>query len=111
MLAPGEPEYLKEAIGEADLLINCTSVGMWPNVDAIPCPEDLLHSRLLVYDLVYNPLETRLIRAAAKAGATAISGLKMLVYQGSAAFEMWTGCQPSVETMENAAISEISGWK
>ncbi|MDO8588169.1 MAG: shikimate dehydrogenase [Armatimonadota bacterium] len=102
------PDSLREAVEGADLLVNCTSVGMWPDTDAVPCPEDLLHSGLFVYDLVYNPLRTKLIAEAEKAGATAICGLKMLVYQGAASFKMWTGIDPPVETMENAVLEEMS---
>jgi shikimate dehydrogenase len=101
------PDSLKEAVGSADILVNCTSVGMWPEIDATPCPEDLLHSGLFVYDLIYNPLRTRLIQDAERVGATAINGLKMLVYQGAASFKIWTGQDAPVDVMEKAALDEM----
>jgi shikimate dehydrogenase len=105
---PLTPESLKEAVESADILVNCTSVGMWPETDATPCPRDFLHSGLFVYDLIYNPLRTRLIRDAEIAGATAINGLKMLVYQGAVSFKVWTGQEPPIEVMEKAALAEMA---
>lgn len=96
-------DSLKKALPDADLLVNCTSVGMWPRADESPCPAELLRPGLAVYDLVYNPLRTRLLWDAEKAGATPISGLKMLVSQGAASFRMWTGFHPPVEVMQRAA--------
>lgn len=101
------PDSLKEAVESADILVNCTSVGMWPEIDATPCPENLLHSGLFVYDLIYNPQRTRLLLDAERAGATAINGLKMLVYQGAASLKIWTGQNAPVEIMERAALDEL----
>ena len=106
--APLSPDSLKEAVGRADLLVNCTSVGMWPNINESPCPEEFLHPDLLVYDLVYNPPRTELMKAAERVGATAISGLKMLVYQGAASLSIWTGSAPPIDVMEEAAVSELA---
>jgi shikimate dehydrogenase len=102
------PDSLKKAVQDADLLVNCTSVGMWPRVEESPCPEEFLHSGLLVYDLVYNPLRTKLIRDAEKAGAATISGLKMLVFQGAVSFKIWTGYDPPIGIMENAALDALA---
>ena len=82
---------LKTALKGADILINTTSVGMSPRVDESPICADILRPRLLVFDAVYNPMKTRLLRDAEKAGARTLEGLRMLVYQGVAAFELWTG--------------------
>jgi len=74
-----------------DLLVNTTPVGMWPHVDASPWPDDLtLPAHWMVFDLVYNPLETRLLQQAIAAGARPMDGLGMLIWQGALAFEMWT---------------------
>ncbi|MDO8684612.1 MAG: shikimate dehydrogenase [Armatimonadota bacterium] len=102
------PEELKEAIEGADILVNSASMGMWPDVDFTPCPEELLHPGLLVYDLVYNPLHTKLLQAAERVGAATISGIKMLVYQGAISFKIWTGRDPSVDVMESAALAELT---
>ncbi|MDZ7269945.1 MAG: shikimate dehydrogenase [candidate division KSB1 bacterium] len=73
------------------LVINATSAGMWPRVEISPVPADLLHAGLTVVDLVYNPVTTRLLREAHAAGARTLSGLPMLIYQGVAALELWSG--------------------
>lgn len=107
-VAPLAHGGLKEVIGSADMLVNCTSVGMCPNVDSSPCLEDLLHSGLVVYDLIYNPLRTKLMSAAENVGAMTVSGLKMLVYQGAVSFRIWTGIDPPVDVMENAVLAGLT---
>lgn len=93
-----------------DLLVNATPLGMTPHVDISPWPEALpLPARWAVYDLIYNPAETRLLARARAAGATAISGLGMLVHQGALAFELWTGQSPPVEVMRVAAQNALRG--
>jgi shikimate dehydrogenase len=94
----------EKAIQSADLLVNCTSVGMHPNEDAQPIPSDWLHERLFVYDQIYNPLETQLLRAAKAAGARTANGVGMLVYQGVRGFQLWTGQTPSTSVMEEAVL-------
>jgi shikimate dehydrogenase len=87
-----------------DLLVNATPVGMWPRPAASPWPEALpLPSHWIIFDLVYNPAQTRLLAQARAAGATAVAGLDMLVHQGALAFELWTGRSPPIETMHLAA--------
>lgn len=99
---------LGAALKQADLLVNATPVGMWPAVEASPLPEGLaLAPDLTVCDLVYNPVETRLLQQARLAGAKTISGLGMLVYQGAAAFRLWTGLAPPLEVMRQAAMQNL----
>jgi shikimate dehydrogenase len=87
-----------------DLLVNATPVGMWPQIDASPWPETLpLPAHWAVFDLVYNPAETRLLAQARAAGAAAIGGLGMLIHQGALALERWTGHTPPMEVMRAAA--------
>jgi len=100
-------EVLAEEIEQTDLLVNTTSVGMTPDSDGIPIFPDLLRPSLKVYDLVYNPTRTRLIVEAESRGASAIGGLKMLVYQGALSFAMWTGLEPPVDVMEQAALEAL----
>jgi len=96
-------ESLVESAQTADLLVNATPVGMWPKVKGSIWPEGApIPSRLTVFDLVYNPAETQLLRQARQAGARAIGGLEMLVGQGARSFEMWTGRQAPVEAMRAA---------
>ncbi len=94
------PEALIESARAADLLVNATTVGMWPHTGGSIWPEDVpIPSHLTVFDLVYNPLETRLLQQARRAGARAIDGLGMLVRQGALAFEMWTSEPPPKDVM------------
>lgn len=98
---------LRETLKGADVFVNCTSVGMHPRADASPVPADALHAGLLVYDQVYNPRRTLLLRAAEEAGARTASGLRMLVYQGAISFAIWTGLEPPVDVMEKAALDAL----
>lgn len=87
-----------------DLLINATPVGMFPNVDESPAPAELLAGKI-VYDLVYNPPETKLLREARGAGALAISGIEMFLEQAAAQFRIWTGAEPPKEAMRRALFA------
>jgi shikimate dehydrogenase len=92
-----------------DLLVNATSRGMWPRPEVSPWPEGRpLPARWNVFDLVYNPLETRLLRQAREAGALAIDGLGMLVHQGALAFTLWTGRTPPLDRMYTAALQALA---
>ena len=96
---------------QADLIVNCTPVGMHPDVDASPWPEDVAFpSDAVLVDLIYNPLETALMRQAKAAGARAFNGLGMLVWQGALAFDLWTEQLPSVEVMTGAAHVAMGAW-
>ncbi|GAI14969.1 unnamed protein product [marine sediment metagenome] len=97
-------ENLTGALGKADILVNATSVGMSPNIDETPVDSDLLKPSLIVFDIVYNPIKTRLLREAEAAGAGTINGLDMLVWQGALAFEKWTGSKAPVELMREETI-------
>ena len=90
-----------------DLLVNCTPVGMHPHVDGMPLPRSALTGRY-VYDLVYNPPSTRLLREAALAGCTTIGGLDMLVAQAAEQFHWWTGVKPPPGVMREAAERKLS---
>ena len=86
-------------------IVNCTTLGMahGPDEQGTPLDWRQIPPTALVNDLVYNPLETPLLRAAAQAGARVLGGIHMLVYQGAASFEMWTGRSAPVEVMLEAA--------
>ncbi|UCE58569.1 MAG: type I 3-dehydroquinate dehydratase [Phycisphaerales bacterium] len=91
-------EWATRAQRRGEVLINCTNVGMWPDVDEAPMPPDTLEGCRLVFDLIYNPLETRLLRQAAATGAGTLSGLEMFIRQAAAQFELWTSKRPDVRT-------------
>ena len=93
------------SVAEVDLLINSTSVGMYPQEEASPLADaSVLHADMLVADIVYKPLKTRLMMQAEAVGARAINGLGMLVWQGARSFELWTGSAPPVDAMMAAAL-------
>jgi shikimate dehydrogenase len=92
----------------ADLVINNTPVGMYPNVDETPLDASLIRPHAVVSDLVYNPLITRFLREAEAAGATVHGGLGMFVYQGAYAFEYWTGLPAPIAAMREVVERSFS---
>ena len=98
-------DALEALVPDADVLVNATSVGM--ESDETPVPPETLHADLAVLDAVYTPIETRLLREAAATGATTIDGGWMLLYQGVAAFERWTGRDAPVDAMNEALRARI----
>jgi len=92
------------SLPKTQLLVNSSPIGMLPKVDQSPLPDNIkLHQKLTVYDLVYNPQETKLLKQAKAAGAKAVSGLGMLVRQGALAFTVFTGKSAPLEVMFAAA--------
>jgi len=92
-----------------DLLVNATALGQWPRAEASPWPEALpLPAHWTVFDLVYNPAETRLLARARATGATAVSGLEMLVQQGALSFTLWTGLAAPLQVMRTAARQALA---
>lgn len=96
---------LRGLLADADVLVNATSVGM--DEDVSPVPAGALHADLTVLDAVYSPVETRLLRDAAAAGATTVDGAWMLLYQGVEAFERWTGREAPVDAMNDALRARL----
>jgi len=95
---------------DSRLVINCSSIGMHPQEAATPIPKEYLRDRMVVFDTVYNPMETMLLRDAKAAGAKTIDGVSMFVNQAAIQFEMFTGAQPPTECMGEvvrAALSSI----
>ncbi len=101
------PSTIKESLQDADILINATSVGMRPKEKYSLIEPEWLKPTLTVMDIVYNPLETKLAKDAKAAGAKVVSGVEMLIYQGAASFETWTGKPAPVEVMRQAAVNQI----
>lgn len=97
-------ENLKGQLDKADILVNVTSVGMSPNTDNTLVNRELLRPGLIVYDIVYNPVKTKLLREAEAAGARIIGGIDMLAWQGAIAFELWTGQKAPLKLMKEEAI-------
>ena len=99
-------DSLAECVSRADILINATSVGMKPMDTKTPVPKRFLKRELVVFDIVYNPLETRLLREAREVGAITLDGLEMLLHQGIEAFKIWFNLEPPIELLKQA-IEEV----
>jgi shikimate dehydrogenase len=96
---------LAAALDGADLLVNTTSLGMSPQPERTPVSAGLLRGDLAVFDIVYNPLRTRLLTEAEAAGAKTVSGIEMLAWQGALAFEKWTGKPAPARLMRDEAVA------
>ena len=101
-------QTLRRELSTAQILINATSVGMFPSISRSVVDSSLLRKDLTVFDIVYNPLETRLLREASSVGARTVNGIGMLVHQGAEAFRLWTGKDAPVEHMRKVALKELS---
>jgi len=96
-------------IASADILINATPVGLLPNADKSIVPRKLLHPQLTVFEVNYNPRETRLVTDAREAGSTVVYGYKMFLYQAAMQFELFTGHQAPLPEMEQVLIKAMEG--
>jgi shikimate dehydrogenase len=101
-------ERIAQELPDTDVLINATSVGMSPNAHQSLIRPEWLRADLSVMDIVYNPIETKLLREAKAAGAKVINGVEMLLYQGAASFEIWMSCPAPIDTMRRALLGKLS---
>jgi len=90
-----------------EILINTTPVGMSPSIDRMPVPPGCLKPGMVVMDVIYNPVRTRLLETAAACGCLVVDGVEMFVYQGAIQFEHWTGLKAPLETMRQAVIGAL----
>ena len=90
-----------------EILINTTPVGMHPETDATPIPKEDVSKEMVVMDIVYNPLDTRLLKAAAAKKCRTINGVAMFVFQGVHQFELWTGQKAPVKVMRRAVLEAL----
>jgi shikimate dehydrogenase len=103
-----EPLTLAREVELADLLVNATPVGGWPDIDRSPLPEEVpLRPGHTVFDLVYRPRRTRLLDRASAAGCHVVEGIEMLIEQGARSFSIWTGLEAPVEVMRQAAYRTV----
>lgn len=91
----------------AEILVQATSVGMYPNINETLVPRHALSSFETVMDIVYKPIETRLLREAGEEGRVTIDGLGMLIYQAAAQLRLWTGADPPIDAMRKAALEYL----
>ncbi len=99
---------LKKQLDSSDLLINTSPIGMHPKINESPIPKDLLKKHLTVFDIVYNPIQTQLLKDAKELGCNCISGLDMFVNQGAIAFEWWTEKKPNVNLMKEVVKKSLN---
>jgi shikimate dehydrogenase len=90
-----------------EVLINTTPIGMYPETDATPIPKKDLSKEMVVMDIVYNPLKTRLLKEAEAKACRTINGLSMFVFQGAHQFELWTGKKAPVDIMQNSVLQAL----
>lgn len=103
-----EPAKLRSLLDRAELIVNCTSLGLSPAVEGCPVKDDtVFRSEQVVVDLIYTPLQTRLLALAAKSGARTISGLEMFLHQGARSFELWLGRPMPVDAVRPFIVSEL----
>ncbi len=103
----GLSKDLEALVPDQDIIVQGTPIGMYPNADDTCLPAELLHPNQVVFDMVYRPLKTRLIREAESKGCKTILGLEMLVHQATLQFEKWTGCAAPVDIMRQAALDVL----
>jgi shikimate dehydrogenase len=96
---------------DADILIQATSVGMAPGDHACPVPEHVLREGMLVMDIIYNPIETKLLKIAKSKGCLTINGLGMFIHQGAEQYRLWTGMDPPFSAMIGAVEQSLGGMR
>jgi shikimate dehydrogenase len=101
------PRYIEEVV-KADIIIQTTSVGMYPNAADLPTvPVRYMNPRQTVFELVYNPINTRLLREARAIGCKTIDGTALLINQGAAAFELWTERSAPIKIMRDVVLRNL----
>lgn len=98
---------LQDRLPTFDIIINATNVGMGDQADQTPVAKECIHSHHIVFDAVYSPYETQLIREAKEQGATVIHGTEMLLHQGTAQFELYTRHKAPIEVMRNVLFEKL----
>lgn len=102
-------ERIHRLVDHASLIVNCTPVGMFPAINESPVGEDVkFHSHQVLVDLIYTPLQTRLLSQGEKQGARTISGLEMFLHQGARSFEIWLGLHMPVDEIRPLIINELN---
>jgi len=102
-------ETAEKSLHEYQLIVQTTSIGMFPNLEGLPLSLDQLSQGTIVSDIIYNPLKTKFLEQASKKGAKIQNGVGMFVFQGALAFEKWTGIFPDTETMRRNVLRNLGG--
>ena len=102
-----DQDLLRAELSNSTIVVNGTSIGMAPNVDACPIPDaSFLPEGIIVSDIIYNPKETKLLAMAREKGLPHFNGTYMLLYQGAEAFRLWTGCDMPVPLIKESFFSD-----
>lgn len=101
----------EDVVDDYDIIINTTSIGMYPFLESMPIQLGKIKEKTIVSDIIYNPIETKWLKQARKLGAQTQNGIDMFVFQGALAFEKWTGIYPSVEVMRKTVLTKLGGVK
>lgn len=104
-----DEQALKSAMSKSDIIIHCTPIGMHPKTDATLVPKELFRQGQVVFDIVYTPLETKLIKEAKENGLKTVSGMDMFVNQAALQFERFTGSPAPVEVLREVVLSHLTG--
>lgn len=101
---------IEKKLQETDILINATPVGMFPEVDKSIINPEIIPSRVVVMDIVYNPIKTKLLGEAEKRGCKTVDGVGMFIHQGAESLRLWLGITPPVDVMRRAVIEGLRGF-
>lgn len=101
------PENLEKELEDTYLIVNTTSLGMSPNIENSSVPKEALRKDHIIFDVVYNPLKTKLIKDAEEIGCKTISGVNMLVHQGAQSLRIWLGIEPPITAMKDAVLKAL----
>jgi shikimate dehydrogenase len=100
---------LRSTIAESGLIVNTTPAGMTPNIDTLPIPPEIRFSNhQIIFDIIYTPIETALLRKAKSDGAAVVNGVEMFVHQGAMAFELWTGKKFPIDAARRAVVHALT---
>jgi shikimate dehydrogenase len=96
-------------LADYTVIVQTTSIGMYPQQDALPISLERVTKQTFLSDIVYNPLQTKFLQEGAKNGLATQNGVGMFVYQGALAFQLWTGKKPNIERMKSIVIQQLGG--
>ncbi|MFZ3588232.1 shikimate dehydrogenase [Bacillus sp. DJP31] len=99
----------ESVVDSYDIIINTTSIGMYPSLDHTPIHLGHIKENTIVSDIIYNPIETKWLRVAKSFGAKTLNGVDMFVFQGALSFEKWTGIYPNIDVMRNVVLNKLGG--
>lgn len=99
----------EDRINEYDLIVQTTTVGMYPNIGKIPLDPGGINTPFSAADIIYNPSETEFLKQCKLRGGSTVNGIGMFVYQGALAFELWTGIKPDSGRMRSTVLNQLGG--